>query len=187
LQIDVDDPRNRNLHATRLVDPCLKPPEPRISMRLDISKSATLATSADSVWALLRQPARVAACLPNVEEFSGRATPDEYLAVLAERLGPFAIHIPLRVSVVEDAVAQRITAAVSGEDRAGNARVRGEIGAAVTTVGAGATIDVTSKVEVIGRLATLGAVPIRRRGDQVFDQFIENLRVAVAAGSADVL
>ena len=156
-------------------------------MLLNISKSATLPTSAETVWALLRQPKRVAACLPNVQEFSERDAPGEYLAVLVERLGPFSIDVALSVNVVEDAAARRTTARVSGEDRAGNARVRGEVGATVMAAGAGATLDVTSRVEVLGRLATLGAVPIRRRGDQVFDQFIENLRVAVAAGAGNVL
>ena len=156
-------------------------------MLLNITKSATLPTSAETVWALLRQPKQVAACLPNVLEFSERDSPSEYLAVLVERLGPFSIDVKLSVTVLEDGEERRMTARVSGEDKAGNARVRGEVTAAVDGASAGATLHVTSKVEVLGRLATLGAVPIRRRGDQVFDQFIENLRVAVATGSADVL
>jgi uncharacterized protein len=152
-------------------------------MLLNITRSASFSTPADSVWAVVRQPTRVAACLPNLQEFSAKTAPGEFLAVLVERLGPFAVNVTLQVSVAEDEAARRMTARVSGEDRAGNARVRGDIGASVTAVGTGANLDVTSRVEVLGRLATLGAVPIRRRGDQVFDQFVKNLSAAVSADS----
>jgi carbon monoxide dehydrogenase subunit G len=70
-----------------------------------------------------------------------------------------------------------------GEDRGGQARVRGHVSATVAPAGAGTRLDVSSEVEVLGRLASLGAVPIRRRGDQVFDQFVANLE-ALLGGSA---
>jgi carbon monoxide dehydrogenase subunit G len=144
-------------------------------MLLAIEKTVTLPTSADAAWALLQQPERVAACLPNVREFAATGTPGRYATVLVERLGPFSVTVALSVEVSEDAAARRMVARIAGEDRAGQARVRGEVAAAVRASGDGATLDVTSDVEVLGRLASLGAVPIRRRGDQVFDQFVRNL------------
>jgi carbon monoxide dehydrogenase subunit G len=144
-------------------------------MLLNIAKSATLPTSADDAWALLRQPERVAACLPNVREFAATDAPGRYATVLVERLGPFSVTVALTIEVSEDPAAQRMVARIAGEDRAGQARVRGEVAAAVRPADGGATLDVTSDVEVLGRLASLGAVPIRRRGDQVFDQFVRNL------------
>jgi carbon monoxide dehydrogenase subunit G len=68
-----------------------------------------------------------------------------------------------------------MVARIAGEDRAGQARVRGEVSASVRESDGGSVLDVASDVEVLGRLASLGAVPIRRRGDQVFDQFVRNL------------
>jgi carbon monoxide dehydrogenase subunit G len=74
--------------------------------------------------------------------------------------------------VTEDADARLMTARIAGEDRGGAARVRGEVKARAVPAGDGSVLDVTSDVEVLGRLASLGAVPIRRRGDQVFDRFV---------------
>lgn len=143
-------------------------------MLLAITKSVTLPQSADEVWALLQQPVRVAGCLPNVKEFAA-AEPGRYTTLLVERLGPFSVQVALTIDVSEDAAGRRMVAKVSGEDRAGQARVRGDVTATVRPSGEGATLDVSSNVEVLGRMAALGAVPMRRRGDQVFEQFVRNI------------
>lgn len=143
-------------------------------MLLAITKSVTLPQSADEVWALLQQPVRVAGCLPNVKEFAA-AEPGRYTTLLVERLGPFSVHVALTIDVSEDAAGRRIVAKVSGEDRAGQARVRGDVTATVRPSGEGATLEVSSNVEVLGRMVALGAVPMRRRGDQVFEQFVRNI------------
>jgi carbon monoxide dehydrogenase subunit G len=36
------------------------------------------------------------------------------------------------------------------------------------------------KMELLGRLATLGAVPIRRRADEVFKEFVERIHAELA-------
>jgi len=139
---------------------------------LEISKTVTLRTSAAAVWALLQQPAKVAGCLPSVQDFRPGSEPDRYSTLLVERLGPFQVRIPLTIDVSEDAAARQVVARVSGDDRAGQARVRGEVRATVRPSDDGSILEVVSEVEVLGRMASLGAVPMRRRGDQIFDQFI---------------
>jgi len=144
-------------------------------MLLAITKSVTLPQSVDEVWALLQDPVRVAGCLPNVREFQPAATPGRYTTLLVERLGPFSVQVALTIDIAEDPAARRMVASVSGEDRAGQARVRGDVTATVGTAGEGSSLEVVSNVEVLGRMAALGAVPMRRRGDQVFEQFIRNI------------
>lgn len=144
-------------------------------MLLAITKSVTLPRSADEVWALLQQPVQVAGCLPDIKAFEPAAEPGRYTTLLVERLGPFAVQIALTVDVEEDAPRRRMVATISGEDRTGQARVRGDVTATVTPSGVEATLDVSSSVEVLGRMAALGAVPMRRRGDQVFEQFVRNI------------
>lgn len=145
-------------------------------MRLQIEKQVALQVGVDPVWAVVRDPAAVAACLPNARDFRPLDAPGRFATTLVEKLGPFAVQVPLSVDVREDEADRRMIAAVAGEDRAGQARVRGEVRATVRPgEGGGSTLVVTSDVEVLGRLATLGAVPIRRRGDQVFDEFVRAL------------
>ncbi|MDO8485546.1 MAG: SRPBCC domain-containing protein [Candidatus Limnocylindrales bacterium] len=148
-------------------------------MLLDISKSVTLRSSAADVWAFLREPARVAGCLPSVHDFKPGSEPGRYTTLLVERLGPFQVRIPLTIDVSEDAAGRQIVARVSGDDRAGQARVRGEVRATVRPSDDGSIVEVASEVEVLGRMAALGAAPMRRRGDQVFDQFVRNIGFVV--------
>jgi carbon monoxide dehydrogenase subunit G len=152
-------------------------------MILDITKRVTLAVPADRVWALLQDPPRVAALLPNVRDFQAADGPNRYSTLLVEKLGPFSVQVALTIEVAEDAAARRMTARVAGDDRAGQARVRGDLVATVRPESeASATLEVASNVEVLGRLATLGAVPMRRRADQIFEQFVQNIGGAVEGG-----
>jgi carbon monoxide dehydrogenase subunit G len=144
-------------------------------MLLAITKSVTLPQSVDQVWALLQDPVQVAGCLPNVREFQPATTPGRYTTLLVERLGPFSVQVALTIDVAEEPAARRMVATISGEDRAGQARVRGDVTATVAPAGEGSSLEVVSNVEVLGRMAALGAVPMRRRGDQVFEQFIRNI------------
>lgn len=145
-------------------------------MILDITKSVTLQVPVDRVWALLQDPPRVAACLPNVKDFRPAGDPGMWAMLLVEKLGPFSVQVALTILVTEDPATHRMTAKVAGDDKGGQARVRGDLIAGVTATGdAASTIEVSSNVEVLGRLATLGAVPMKRRADQIFELFVRNI------------
>jgi len=145
-------------------------------MLLDITKSVTLQVPVDQVWALLQDPPRVAACLPNVKDFRPAGDPGKWATLLVEKLGPFSVQVALTIEVSEDAATHRMTAKVAGDDKGGQARVRGDLVASVRPEGDSAsTLDVASNVEVLGRLATLGAVPMKRRADQIFELFVNNI------------
>lgn len=152
-------------------------------MLLDIAKSVTLDAPADAVWAFVRDPVAVAGCLPNLQDFVPVGQPNRYSTTLVERLGPFQVRIALTIEVTEDAATRRMVAAVSGDDRGGQARVRGEVRATVHEADDGSRLDVESAVEVLGRMASLGAVPMRRRGDQIFDAFVKT--IGARLGGAD--
>jgi hypothetical protein len=150
-------------------------------MLMSIQKTVTLPVPVDDAWAFLRDPERVAACLPNVRDFTTAGAPGRYAMTLVERLGPFSVQIALTLDVSEVEAERRMIADVSGEDRGGQARVRGEVTAAVSPSGEESILEVSSEVEVLGRMAALGAVPMRRRGDQVFEQFIETIGTRLGA------
>jgi carbon monoxide dehydrogenase subunit G len=152
-------------------------------MLLHVDKAVVLRTAPDAVWAIVREPERVAACLPNAQDFQPTGEPGQYSTTLVEHLGPFSVRIGLAVEVTEDATNRVMVARIAGEDRGGQARVRGDVRASVRAEVDGTALAVTSDVEVLGRLAALGAVPIRRRGDQVFDQFIAALTVLLEGPS----
>jgi carbon monoxide dehydrogenase subunit G len=144
-------------------------------MLLAITKSVTLPTSVDQVWAVVRDPETVAGCLPNIKDFRPTDEPGRYATLLVERLGPFSVQVALTITVSEEPAEHRMVATIAGDDKGGAARVRGDVTATVRPDGDGATLEVASDVEVLGRMAALGAVPMRRRADQIFDQFVKNI------------
>jgi carbon monoxide dehydrogenase subunit G len=146
-------------------------------MLLAITKSVTLPHPIDLVWDVLSDPVAVAGCLPNVQDFRPAGEPGRFQTTLVERLGPFSVQVGLTIDVTDDAAGRVMVARIAGDDKGGAARVRGDVRAAVepATDGAGVRLEVASNVEVLGRMATLGAGPMRRRGDQVFDQFVKNI------------
>ena len=150
-------------------------------MLLEITKSVVLPARVDDVWAFVRDPERVARCLPNLEAFKPEGGPDRFSTLLVERLGPFRVSIPLSITVREGSPERAMIAAVAGDDRGGQARVRGEVRASVGGSDGAVQLEVGSAVEVLGRLAGLGAVPMRRRGDQIFDQFVAAIGRALEA------
>jgi carbon monoxide dehydrogenase subunit G len=150
---------------------------------LEISKSVTLGESTDTVWAVVRDPVRVAGCIPNVREFEQQGDAAVYSATIEDKLGPFKVEVPVRIDIGEDDAARRMTATIAGNDKRGQARVRGEVAATVVQADGGSVLDLTSRIEVLGRLAALGAVPMRRRADQIFDVFVHNLSALL--GGAD--
>ena len=130
---------------------------------------------------MIRDPETVAGCLPNVRDFRATGEPGRYATQLVERLGPFSVQVALAIDVSEDAAARQMVARIAGDDKGGAARVRGDVRATVRPEGEGSVLEVASDVEVLGRMASLGAVPMRRRGDQVFEQFIRNIATLLEA------
>jgi carbon monoxide dehydrogenase subunit G len=152
-------------------------------MLLQIEKTANLEREAEVVWTFLQDPIRVAACLPNAHDFRRAGEPNRFVATLVERVGPFKVQVPLTIDVTQEPELRRVSANVAGDDRSGQAKVRGDVRAQVQQAASGSILVVDSKVEVLGRLATLGAMPMRRRGDQVFEVFLRNIEAVLSGKS----
>jgi carbon monoxide dehydrogenase subunit G len=148
---------------------------------LEITKSVDLAQSPAKVWEVVRDPHIVAGCIPNVREFMENE-PGRFGASIEDKLGPFKVEVPVTIAVSEDADRRRMTAEIAGADKRGQARVRGNVTATVDGVADTARLELRANIEVLGRLASLGAVPMRRRADQIFDVFVGNLGELLGGG-----
>jgi carbon monoxide dehydrogenase subunit G len=143
-------------------------------MLLEINKAVALDRAADAVWEVVRDPVTVAGCIPNVRQFTA-TDGAQYSASVEDKLGPFKVEVPVTITVSEDVESRRMTADIAGADKRGQARVRGQVTADVVEADGGSRLELRSQIEVLGRLASLGAVPMRRRADQIFDVFVGNL------------
>ncbi len=142
-------------------------------MHQDIARSALVASPRAQVWTALLDFQRVASWLAIVGEVREVEPLRRYTAVLEDRVGPFALRADLAVTVT--AAEPHLHVEASGEDRQVASRITATIDLAVSDEGGGTRIAVSGGYDITGRIATLGAGAIRKKGEHVLDAFVESL------------
>ena len=142
-------------------------------MLQEFTKTIRLDASPEQVWNALLDFHRVASWLSIVREIRDVDPPRRYSALLEDRLGPFAMRadLDLRVDIGEG---RRLHVTAAGEDRQVASRIAATIDLAVDPDGAGTSLDVKGRYEVTGKVATLGAGAIRKKGDRILQEFFES-------------
>ena len=103
-----------------------------------------------------------------------------YTAVLEDKVGPFSLRADLSVSVEVAAEGRAIRVEASGRDRAVNSKI--DIEGTLTLSGqpsGGTELAVRGSYQVTGRVATMGAGIVRKKGDMAIEQFLEGARQAL--------
>jgi carbon monoxide dehydrogenase subunit G len=142
-------------------------------MLLKLAEELPLSASVDEVWKLLRDTPRLTGLVPGVESVSplNEEGQEAYAARVSERIGPFKITMNLDVRISETVEPSLLKATIKGSDSIGLNRITGSMQVALSPVASGTQMHFEASIEVLGKLATLGAVPIRRRTTQVFAEF----------------
>jgi carbon monoxide dehydrogenase subunit G len=147
-------------------------------MLLKLAEELTLNASIDEVWSLLRDTSRLTGLLPGVENVAAmnEESVEGYSAKVSEKVGPFKLTMNLEVRVIETIEASLLKAAIKGADSMGLNRVTGSMQISLSPASSGTQMRFEASIEILGKLATLGAVPIRRRTTQAFAEFAQNIR-----------
>lgn len=95
---------------------------------------------------------------------------------MSEKIGPFKLTMNLEVRVIETVEASLLKAAIKGADSMGLNRVTGSMRIALNAASSVTQMRFEASIEILGQLATLGAVPIRRRTTQAFAEFAQNIQ-----------
>ncbi len=143
---------------------------------LEVDKEARVAASQQVAWSLLRDMPRLSRCIPKVTDVEAVERDKRYTAVVADKLGPFGLRVPIQIDIQSVEEPRRIVAELSGNDSRGQARVKGSLEAIAEPDGGGTAMRFSVRMEVLGRLAALGAAPMRRRADEIFNEFVERVR-----------
>ena len=149
-------------------------------MLLNLVEDLHLDASPGDVWKLLRDTPRLACLLPGVEgvQALGETGTEAYAAVVQDKIGPFKVRLNMELRVIEAAEPTLLKATLKGGDARGLNRVSGTLQAAVRAAASptGSALHFEASVEILGKLATLGAVPIKRRTSQLFAEFARNIQ-----------
>ena len=147
-------------------------------MLLKVSEDLHVEAPPEDVWKLLRDTPRLAGLLPGVETVTRieGAEGEAYAARASEKVGPFKITMNMEVRVTETLDVSLLRATIKGGDSVGLNRVTGSMQIGLTPGVEGTEMHFEASIEVLGKLATLGAVPIRRRTTQSFTEFAKNIQ-----------
>ena len=147
-------------------------------MLLKLAEELPLNAPVDQVWKLLRDTPRLTRLLPGVENVVPLKEDgnEAYAATVSEKIGPFKITMNLEVRIAELVEPSLLKASLKGADSMGLNRMTGSMQVALSAAPCGTQMHFEASIEVLGKLATLGAVPIRRRTTQVFAEFAKKIQ-----------
>lgn len=137
----------------------------------DIDRTVRLPASADATWSTLVDFERVASWLAVVRDVREIEPLKRYTTVLQDRVGPFAMKADLAIDVAADPATRTLRVSGSGEDRQIASRISASLDVTVVPESDGCTLRVKGRYEITGRIATLGASAIRKKGDKVLEDF----------------
>lgn len=130
---------------------------------------------------------RLSNCIPGVANLREIEPDRRYTASVSDRLGPFKLTMPVQIEVQSIEEPSRIVAELTGNDSKGQARVRGSLEANLEATAGGARLHISTRMDVSGKLAALGAAPMRRRADHIFSEFTRCLSAELGAGAGEPL
>lgn len=150
-----------------------------------IDQHITVPASPERVWAFMMDIPAVSRCVPGLDNVA-RIDDQTYSGVMNVRVGPIAVKLDGRVLLAErDEAARRARMDLQAADK----RVNGAVNARMLMQLAGATdgssteVAIQTDANVMGKLGEFGQAVIRKKADQILQEFAKNLSSAVVAAS----
>ncbi len=144
-------------------------------MLQDVSRTVRVTASTDHAWNTLLDFPKVASWLKVVRDLREVEPMKRYTTVLEDRVGPFAMRADLTIDVSADQAAKTLKVSGAGEDRQIASRISAALDLAVVAQNGATDVVVTGRYEITGKIATLGAGAIRKKGDKVMEDFFSSL------------
>lgn len=140
--------------------------------RESFERTLDVAASPEHTWTTITDVDRVASWVSVVGSVETLEDLARYTAVLADRLGPFALKADLDVAVTDLDMGRSISFRAEGEDRQVASRIQVEATMDLTPSDRGGTaVSVAGHYEIGGRVAALGASTVRSKAAKILDEF----------------
>jgi len=133
----------------------------------------------EEVWRFLWDVDRFIACVPGCKGAKTVAEGKIYTATMEERVGPFRVEFPLRIEVLQSEAMSFIKVQASGNDSKVGSRMKVELEVHLKGDGSGTTLSFVASVDILGKLAALGHGIIKRKADQVMQEFAQAVKKAL--------
>ena len=134
-------------------------------------------------WAFLWDVERLARCLPGCEEARELEPGRRYEALVVERVGPFRTQFALEVKVVEEQTERLVRLHAAGKDQKLGTSFAGELEVRLQDPDAeGTALDILADIRVVGKIAGLGQVAIKRKAQDIMGRFGQAIVAELGSG-----
>jgi carbon monoxide dehydrogenase subunit G len=142
---------------------------------MKFTHSATVAAPKDKVWARLMDIPAAARCVPGVASVRPNGK-DKYLGTLAVQIGPVRLVLDgdFAVTARDEAAGTASIRADAKDSRVGGA-IRATMDLALAEKGGVTELRIGTDLAVMGRLGEFGQAVIKRKADQLMQDFAECL------------
>jgi carbon monoxide dehydrogenase subunit G len=154
-------------------------------MALETSGAITVAVDRSTVFAIVRDPVRLARCIPGCTDLR-EVAPDRYTAVLTSRVAFMTLSFKAIIDVLKIEPPATLEAKITG-DAVG---LSGHVVATahmdlVETVDRHTTIRYSTDVGLTGKLGSLGQPVLRATSAKLAREFGDNLKAEIERGSTE--
>jgi carbon monoxide dehydrogenase subunit G len=150
---------------------------------LRFEKEVEILAPRQKVWDFIWDVDRFIACVPGCREAKTVQAGKFYSAIMVEKVGPFRVEFPTSIEVLEREELSHIKAQASGVDNKIGSRMKLELDVNLTERDGKTVLGLTAGVDILGKLAALGHGIIKRKADQVLDEFAQAVKKTVEGDS----
>jgi hypothetical protein len=147
-----------------------------------IEDTFTVNAPVERVWALIRDPAIVAPCVPGLERVEV-AGPTSYRAAVKVAVGPIKTTFSVTVDVTEETPPHFLKSVTKGDEggRASTLTAHNELRLSPGADG-GTEVHYASDVSIFGRLGKFGLGIMKKKAKETGDQFAAAFRAKAEGG-----
>ncbi|MFQ5903482.1 MAG: CoxG family protein [Candidatus Binatia bacterium] len=139
-------------------------------------KEIEILNSREKVWQFLWDIDRFITCIPGCKEANTVEAGKRYTATMVEKVGPFRVEFPMQIEVTQSEGMSHIKAQASGSDNQVGSRMKVELEVHLKGDGERTLFSFVASVDILGKLATLGHSIIKRKADQVMEEFAQAVK-----------
>ncbi|MGN6730534.1 MAG: CoxG family protein [Candidatus Binatia bacterium] len=143
---------------------------------MQFQKEVEIRAPREKVWRFIWDVDRFIACVPGCKEAKTLEEGRRYAATMVEKVGPFKVEFPTSIEVLEREEMTRIKAQASGADNKIGSRMKLDLDVNLREDGDKTVLAFVAGVDILGKLAALGHGIIKRKADQVLDEFAQAVK-----------
>jgi hypothetical protein len=143
---------------------------------LQFEKEVEILAPREKVWNFIWDVNQFIACVPGCKEAKTIEEGKKYSATMIEKVGPFKVEFPTSIEVLERQELTHIRAQASGADNKIGSRMKLDLDVNLREQDGKTIVKFVAGVDILGKLAALGHGIIKRKADQVLDEFAQAVK-----------